>query len=1048
MATVFRALDTVVARVSLLPYTAAAPPLPSDMKDSENLRAFLAGVASDPVAREAIAVSSLSLDGTLGKATAGSRIKPKQLRRGATSAIRYLSRMRSRATPFGLMAGVTSVQFGEATKIRFGDDHRKHVRPDLSWLIEVIRDLHRDPAVLSQLRVVANDLHSRRGDRLVLLRTRGKDSAQRDESWEVAALHTDTARSALHAARSPIRYRDLVDSLCAATANRGKQSIEATLSGLVERDFLLTELYPSRTSSDPIRHVLDTLAGLRYCSPVQAALEKVASALGEYATAPVGEGHARYITAAKAMTDLCSVDRPIHVDLGMDAEMTLPRQVLAELEEAASMAWRVAQPAVHPLAAYHAAFLERYGLGGLVPIKELLDPHTGLGAPSGYLAPRGHQTSADAPKRDASRDHLMCSIAQRAAARGEVEVVIDAELAEQLARPSAENGPATYIEPCVRLFADSEKDLQSGDFRLALSPMNYTRPGAMVGRFLHLLPELHQPFTDCVRGLSSAWMPATAAQLVGATLEARSANVAQVPQVVQDTLAVGVFADTTDPHVLSLDDVAVGVLRDRFFVASLKTGQELVPLLFSANEVRTTYPNPIRLLYQIGSYHTPQWKLWSWGAAAEQLPFLPRIRYGRTVMSPARWLLDARLADATLPWARWREVLALWRDDWWVPDRVESAHSDQLLPLNLTSAADLHMLRDEISRSSGRIVLREQLGGAHGSDWAGGRTVELAIPLRPAPQRPFPAATSALPFKTAADPVRSRRMHPPGGDWLYLRVHANADCHDEILSRHLPALLDSAAAAADRWFFIRYETSDPHLRIRFHGRPDDLNSHLMPAVHAWTNQLAAQGTLREVRIDSYRPEIARYGGPEAIEAAELAFCADSRAVLDQLMLRDQGLLDLPVELLLAANYADLAARLIGDGWQEWLLASYPKDDEHHAVFQRHRREAVELLGSISEPGAPLCLPGGQRLTEIWKQRAPHLNHYGRVVRDLMADGRMGTAPAPFRSILHMHHNRLAGINPQTEQGSYAIARGALQVAADRRRHLMTMSKTQGGARRP
>jgi hypothetical protein len=38
-------------------------------------------------------------------------------------------------------------------------------------------------------------------------------------------------------------------------------------------------------------------------------------------------------------------------------------------------------------------------------------------------------------------------------------------------------------------------------------------------------------------------------------------------------------------------------------------------------------------------------------------------------------------------------------------------------------------------------------------------------------------------------------------------------------------------------------------------------------------------------------------------------------------------------------------------------------------------------------------------------------------------------------MLHLHHNRLAGISPETEGSAYAIARGTVQVRLDRERHL-------------
>lgn len=69
-----------------------------------------------------------------------------------------------------------------------------------------------------------------------------------------------------------------------------------------------------------------------------------------------------------------------------------------------------------------------------------------------------------------------------------------------------------------------------------------------------------------------------------------------------------------------------------------------------------------------------------WGAAA-QLPFLPWLRSGRTVLAPARWRLDtAELPARTPGWERWDAALAEWRTRRRIPRLVYLAEDDRLLP--------------------------------------------------------------------------------------------------------------------------------------------------------------------------------------------------------------------------------------------------------------------------------------------------------------------------------------------------------------------------------
>jgi thiopeptide-type bacteriocin biosynthesis protein len=816
---------------------------------------------------------------------------------------------------------------------------------------------------------------------------------------------TRAVQAALAAAERPIRHGELVDRVCGKFPAAPPEVVRRMVAQLVEREFLLTDLRPSATTDDPLRYLLERL-------PDGSALGDVRDALEAYAATSPGRGRAAWLAATSAMRRLHAGDRLIQVDLGMDADIVLPGEVAAELVEAATVAWRILPSRLAPfdqLAAYRAAFIERYGTGALVPIKEVLDAETGIGPPAGYLLPPGHRRDPERPAPDTERDTLLLGLAQQ----GGPEIVLDDELVERLARPGGADEPASYAEVCAELVADSEDGLRDGDFRLVATAMNFTRPGAMAGRFLHILPELGDAVAEIAREQAA---PASPAQLVGPALDPRLANLAQVPRLAGDLVAAGVFADR--PEALALDDLLIGADPDRFVVVSGRDGRELAPMPFNALNPQLNMPNAVRLLTEIGESRTPPWPLWNWGSAA-QMPYLPRVRRGRTILSPARWLPDPRLREEP-DQAAWMRAFERWRAAWAVPDIVDATYTDHRVRLDLTNPAHLQMLRADLRKRPDTVLQEAPAGRRRGFGWALGHATEIVVPMRPTRRRRFSDTTRRR---------TTRRSHPPGGEWLYLKVYASPGRHGELLGRHVPALVRQATALTDRWFFMRYRDEEPHLRVRFHGEPAALGPHLLPIVHRWAADLTAAGLISGIVLDTYRPEIDRYGGPELIEAAERAFRADSDSVLDQLALRARGPLDLPMPLLLAANHLDLARHLHGDGWQDWLLKTFPKGPRHKA-FQQHRREAVRLLNPATGRAELEELPGGQELLESWRRRAGLVAAYGESVREALDD------PSDvFASMLHMHHNRLAGIDPYAEQDAYAIARGALQAHHDRERHL-------------
>src|SRR5439155_836925 len=71
-------------------------------------------------------------------------------------------------------------------------------------------------------------------------------------------------------------------------------------------------------------------------------------------------------------------------------------------------------------------------------------------------------------------------------------------------------------------------------------------------------------------------------------------------------------------------------------------------------------------------------------------------------------------------------------------------------------------------------------------------------------------------------------------------------------------------------------------------------------------------------------------------------------------------------------------------------------------------------------------PGGAGVLAAWRQRAAAVRAYGGLTRKLAAAGELtARVDALVGAVLHMHHNRLVGIDRPAEERSYAIARGAI-----------------------
>ncbi|MGI5292079.1 lantibiotic dehydratase [Nonomuraea polychroma] len=997
--------------------------------DGEEGMAFLEEALRDPLLREALEVSSDSLAGTLSRIEDGRPVEAAKRRRAVMATARYLLRMAGRPTPFGLLAGVALADFGDTAKIRLGRAHAKGVRPDAGWLATLLAGWERDPRVRRRLRVVANDLCVVRGDRLVLpyVRLGGVEDGG-GSTKELSVRYSEPVRLAMEWAARPVPYADLLDRLRARFPRASADTIEAMTGQLVEREVLLTDLRPPLSSPDPLAYVLDRVAAVDGLEEEVARLREIATALTRYAECPPGKGRPAWRAAVTAMRALPPADKPpIHVDLRVDADVTLPRQVG---DEAAAAAWALlrmsAAEKVPPhVEEYHSAFLERYGSGQLISFTELVDSERGLGFPAGYEVPESERQAKPAPERRMRRDALLAELAQLAVLDGSDEVVLDDELVARLAGDEESRlPPPESAELCVQVLAESAEALDRGDFRLALGPgVGSSTAGALFGRFAYLFPEGSYPIAPLPAASDGDGQ--VRAQLIFQPIHPRYANVTQVPVVCDHTLAVGAFAERSDPRVLGAGDLLVGVDDHRLFLVSARHGREIMAILPHMLNFTRLSANAVRLIGEIaGGAHRHLYS-WSWGAAGV-LPRLPRVRYGRTVLAPASWRADARVCDRDLSDDEWSAALDAWRARWRVPDQVQVTIADHRVELDLTVPLHRRLLRHELSRRPDALVC-EPPGTAEEAGWLDGYANELVVPLTL-------VTDAARTPRQVPRSQASRSCHLPGGEWLYAKLYSTRGRQDELLGRHLPGLVTDLPTSVDRWFFIRYRDPDPHLRLRFHGDPAELNSLLLPVLRDWADALCRAGLASRLTLDAYEPEVARYGGSETLEAAERVFAADSAAVLAQLRLRERGF-DIDAELLAAANYVDILRGLGDVDWQQWLLSVLPKGD-HHAAFRDVRRDAIRLLDLDGDWPALGARTGGAELLEIWRVRRPALAAYGAAVREAAAAERLsGTRFTVVSALLHMHHNRLIGIRPTTESRTLAIMRGVVEAALSRKRFM-------------
>ncbi|MFI8928255.1 lantibiotic dehydratase [Streptomyces sp. NPDC053474] len=1010
----YRYVDAAVLRAAAHPDLWSLPPWP-DLADGgrgdvEQWRRWLTHVLADGHLAEAVEIASPPLADAVRAVCEGRTVRVRQVRRTVLSVVRYLLRARHRATPFGTFAGIAPARFGSTLTARWGNQHQAVAHPDAVWLADIIARLEACPELLRRLPVMADSTAFIRGSSLVVpcQQPAHGSSAALASSAEVSVRYTRAVETATQAAQSPILVGDLAGKLAVDYPDATADVIGRLLSDLVGLRILLTSLRPPMTATDALGHVIDQLAAAHADSisdvaPTVQELRQIHCTLTEHNHAIPDARRKSRAQLAGQMTALSATTRqPLAVDLRLDADLILPDHVGREAATAVHTLARLSPfPSGSPAwQDYHARFLERYGPGALVPVRELTNPNTGLGLPAGY---RGSLRERPHPRPGLRDDHLLTLVQQATMDRAD-EITLDEQTIDALSPQQLPQVPA-HAQLCFRLHAPTRTALVDGLFDLVIVGLT---PGAgtTTGRFLDLfdIPDRERVATTYA-ALPTLTSGAALAQITGPPLRTRTENVARTPETLPTVIPLAEHNDS--PRTLPLGDLAVSADVQGLYLVSLSTERTIEPALLNAVQL-TNFTHPLaRFLCEIPRARAAVLGPFSWGAAS-RMPFLPRVRYGRTVLAEACWRLRAsNLPGPAAPWDQWAEALAVWRDRFRLPATVQLGGDDQRLHLDLGEQAHLHLLRAHLEKTDHATLHEAPDSSAYG--WLDGRAHEISLALAttqttaPAPRRPV-----------SPDVIGRDHGHLLGAsEWAFAKLYTHPDRIPDILTTHLPGLLNTWDTPP-QWWYVPYRDPEPHLRLRIHlTHPDDY-AETVRRVGVWAADLRRLGLAGRVQWDTYDPETGRYGIDRAMDAAHEVFAADSAAAIAQLRIPRTS-----QPAITAASFIDLAAAIIGsttDG-MHWLTHHLPKPSGP-PLARALENEAMRLADPSTDFTALRALPGGQDAYEAWKRRRAALDAYRHQLTT--ADGPTAVLP----SLLHMHHIRVTGINEECERTCRRLARAA------------------------
>ncbi|KAA2241354.1 hypothetical protein F0L74_15730 [Chitinophaga agrisoli] len=853
------------------------------------LRERLQTLFKDPYLLEAIYIASPELFQELRKWQDGELKAEKEVNKLTASLYRYLLRMCTRCTPYGLFAGCATGQLGPTTQVTLGpmEQHKKHCRLDMNYVAELAAMITRIPAIQEQLVYYPNNSLYRIGDSY---RYAAYSIQNKFRYYDLTSVDcTEYLQKIIHTATPGATLQQLCD--CITDDDISMEEAREFIQELSDSQLLVSELEPTVTGDEFFDRLINRLQGLQHTAALTTSLQRIRTLLQD-PTATTEKYLQTHALVKELLPDTNSKDL-VQADLFLaTTQNTLSHTLVDTLQAELTPLWKLSKRMNNPdIQQFCQAFRERYEEQE-VPLTIVLDAEAGIGyaGHSGgqadhtplvddiYIAPESSNNTISWSKLHDFRLKQLRECLQH----NKTEIVLTDKDLEELKETDTPDLPdSMYL--MGSLLGKSAADVDAGDFLFDLSTCNGPSAANLLGRFCHGDAGLTEKVRACLDEEAQQHPDYLYAEIIHLP-EARVGNILLRPQLRDYEIVYLGNGSVPASHQLPLTDLMVSVQNNTVILRSRRFNKRVIPRLSTAHNYRGGLP-AYKFLCDLQYHQLHTGMYWSWDHLSKE-PFLPRVRYGRIVLSKCSWVLHKNdcpgLETPDKKGGALPDYMALFtgiRAQRQLPRYLVIAEGDNELFIDMENIACLHILAQTLIKKEA-VMLHEFLGADN--CWVtgdqGSYTNEVILPLHRTADKDRPSVPIA---QDKEKPLPARRF-VTGSEWLYVKIYCGTSSAEKILKTALRPLIAELTeeGVIDKWFFLRYTDPGHHIRLRFHhATHTDFWKTVLEKLYNALQPFLDSGLAYKLQTDTYEREIERYGAA-TMELSEDIFHYDSQAVLD------------------------------------------------------------------------------------------------------------------------------------------------------------------------
>lgn len=832
---------------------------------------------------ESVYIASPALYNECIKLKKGNILSQKETEKVKRSLIKYQYRMGTRSTPFGLFSGCHVTGWtDENTGITIDKDKiKRHTRLDMHYLCSLAQHLSSIPGIKENIRFFSNNSFYIIGSELRYVEYSYLNESRNHQICSVAL--NEYVEKILKESEKGLYINEIVEVIHQKDDDISIAEVTGFINELIDSQILISEMEPSTTGDDFLHKIINIISGIEtddfeiinivnQLNQIVQLLESIDR--NEHRQV---EGYKSIVSLVEKLGVSYDESKLFHTDIyKTETGGGVHSGLKDKLSETIGLLNKITPYTENPnLKNFRNNFYNRYEEKEM-PLLKILDTETGIG----YLSSLKNQDvtplvdDITLPGQNQSSLSITWNDLEQLLHKKIMEsldnnIEITDEDVKEL-DPDWDNLPSSF-SVMFKILSEEEIFVENCGGSSAIN---------LLGRFAHGNDEIDRIAKDIAEREQEMDSNVIFAEIVHLP-ENRVGNILHHPPFRKYEIPYLSNSSATDEYTIDLSDLYVSIRKDNIILRSKRLNKIVIPRLSNAHN----YTNNTLPVYQFlcdlqnqnkrGALH------FNWGALHKIHMQLPRVKYKDIILSLAQWTFKKEHVDHLISSTveNRTDLVLAFRERWSLPRYVVLAEGDNELFIDFDNEALVSVWIGQLKKQM-VTILKEFIPSKFGVTSGSGNDnfSNQVIALVQNNKSSYTGISSRQLVQSS-----TKRVFSLGSEWLYFKIYCGIRSADKVLLNIVKPICEELEASEriDKWFFIRYNDPDFHLRVRFHTTDLSQIGEIIQTFNRHVDEHISNGTIWKVQNDTYNREMERYGS-ENIEIIENIFHLDSKAVVEMI----------------------------------------------------------------------------------------------------------------------------------------------------------------------